>query len=344
MQYIDEKEPLSVYINSGGGGVFEGMAVYNILKRHEGKVTIYVDGLAASMASIIALSGDELIMNKGTTAMIHDPLNITYGNASDHQKSIEILNGIKANMISIYSEALNKTDEEISEIMSNETWYSAEEAVEVGFADKINDDAFDSELIASFDSSSLVAKLKGFKNVPENVKNKFFTEENEDIETNNNNLNGGISMSKEVDKQNSVEASAATPDAATIKADAVSEAQAANQVRMEDIKSTFEKSGLAGHDDMVGMMMDPAKTKMDAMEACNTILMNKNTELSAAKDEKEEPSAVEKELALRAEDSKVLDDVSQESEGEESSASGFSSVDILAGMDEYSKNGGGLNG
>ena len=128
---------INLHIQSEGGTVFEGIAIYNLLKNHSAKIIVHIDGLAASMASYIAMVGDEIIMPENAIMMIHNPSMLAYGETKDLQKSIEMLEVAKNALINAYASRTNKTEQEISEIMDAETWLSAEDAIEQGFADKL---------------------------------------------------------------------------------------------------------------------------------------------------------------------------------------------------------------
>ena len=130
---------LNVRINSPGGEMDDGFAIYNALKAHPGKVTVVIDGIAASMATIIAMAGDQVISRDGSIWMIHDPAGLTIGNADDHAKSIEMLDTYANSAASIYAEKTGKPVDEIRAMMKAETWMTAEEAVANGFASKVSD-------------------------------------------------------------------------------------------------------------------------------------------------------------------------------------------------------------
>lgn len=127
-----EGKDLNIYINSGGGDVFAGMAIYNIIKRHIGFKTVYVDGLAASIASVIAMAGDKLVMPKNAFLMIHKPWSFVIGNANDMLKEIELLNAIEQSIVNIYAEHLadNVDTETIAKMVDAETWLTGEQAAE----------------------------------------------------------------------------------------------------------------------------------------------------------------------------------------------------------------------
>ena len=130
-----EGKDLNVYINSGGGSVFAGVAIYNMLKRHaqKNRVQVYVDGLAASIASVIAFAGSEpLIMPGNAFLMIHNPWAYCTGNAEDMRKMADDLDKIRVALTAIYKDHLKEgvTIEQIEQMMDAETWLSGEEAAE----------------------------------------------------------------------------------------------------------------------------------------------------------------------------------------------------------------------
>lgn len=129
-------EDITVRINSGGGFTDEGVAVYNALFAHQGKVTVVIDGVAASAASVIAMAGDEIIMRNGSYMMVHDPAGITVGNAQDHTKTIEALETIANSMAGIYADRTGRDLEEVRAEMKEERWMTPSEAVEAGYADR----------------------------------------------------------------------------------------------------------------------------------------------------------------------------------------------------------------
>ncbi|WP_039017547.1 head maturation protease, ClpP-related [Halocynthiibacter namhaensis] len=125
---------ITARINSGGGYTDDGIAIYNSLLAHKGKVSIVIDAMAASSASIIAMAGDSISMRAGSMMMIHDPAGSTWGNAEKHEKSLEQLNKLAGLMAEIYSEQSGEDVASIREDMKAELWMSGEEAVERGFA------------------------------------------------------------------------------------------------------------------------------------------------------------------------------------------------------------------
>ena len=125
-----EGKDLNIYVNSGGGSVFAGLAIYNMLLRHKGKKTVYVDGIAASIASVIALAGDEIIIPSNAFMMIHKPWNACCGNADDFRKMAEDLDAVETGIINVYKTHLAEGAdiEAVKELVAAETWLNGEEA------------------------------------------------------------------------------------------------------------------------------------------------------------------------------------------------------------------------
>lgn len=130
---------ITVRINSGGGIADEGVAIYNSLKSHSGRVTIYVDGIAASAASIIAMAGDKVVMRAGSIMMIHDPMMLAIGNAADMEKSKQALDAIGDSMADIYAAKTGRKAAEIRAEMRDELWLTPAQAKDKGFADDEED-------------------------------------------------------------------------------------------------------------------------------------------------------------------------------------------------------------
>jgi ATP-dependent protease ClpP protease subunit len=132
---IDDNAPITVRINSEGGSVFDGIAILNSLRAHPGKVTVVVDGIAASIASVIAMGGDEIVMNKSSQMMIHNAWSVGAGNADELQKIADGLRSMSTNIAGIYAERTGGTVDDWRALMDAETWYTADEAVAAGLAD-----------------------------------------------------------------------------------------------------------------------------------------------------------------------------------------------------------------
>lgn len=128
---------INLHINSPGGSVFEGTAIYNWLSNHSADINVYVDGLAASMGSVIAMVGKTITMPKSAFYMIHDPWAFMVGSAEDLRKEADLLEKIENVMAEIYAERTGQDIEQIKNWMHQETWFTGSEAVEVGFADSV---------------------------------------------------------------------------------------------------------------------------------------------------------------------------------------------------------------
>lgn len=137
-KYPDTKQ-INVYINSYGGSVFEGTAIYSQLKRHPAQKTVYVDGFACSIASVIAMVGDKVIMPKNTMMMIHNMMACVCGNAAELRKAAKDLDTIMEGNRQAYLEKSNGkiTEEKLIELLEAETWLTAQQCIEYGFADEL---------------------------------------------------------------------------------------------------------------------------------------------------------------------------------------------------------------
>jgi ATP-dependent Clp endopeptidase proteolytic subunit ClpP len=147
---------LTVRINSPGGSVFDGVAIYNALKRHDAAITVWIDGIAASIASMIAMAGDEVVMPENAMLVLHDPSGLVAGTASDMRAMAEALDRMKAGMVAAYRNKSGREDAKIEALMQAETWLSAQEALELGLADRVAEPV---RMAAHFD-------LSRFRNTP----------------------------------------------------------------------------------------------------------------------------------------------------------------------------------
>ena len=128
---------ITVWINSPGGDCVAAAQIYNMLMDYKGNVTVKIDGIAASAASVIAMAGNKVLMSPVAMLMIHDPSTIAMGNTKDMEKAIATLNEVKESIINAYTAKSGMSHNRISRLMENETWMNAKKAVELGFADEI---------------------------------------------------------------------------------------------------------------------------------------------------------------------------------------------------------------
>lgn len=132
-----EAGTIHLRINSPGGSVFAARAMEQALREHKARIVVHIDGIAASAATFIAMAGDEIVMNKGAMFMIHKAWTWTAGNADDLAKEVELLTKIDSTLAQTYADRTGKSIETIAGWMADETWFTADEAVEYGFADKL---------------------------------------------------------------------------------------------------------------------------------------------------------------------------------------------------------------
>lgn len=128
---------INVRINSPGGDVFGARAIETALREHSAKVVVHIDGLAASAATFIAMAGDEIVMAEGSMFMIHKAWTYAWGNANDLKKTADLLEKIDGTLVDTYAKRSGQKDSQIADWMAAETWFTAEEAVKYGFADRV---------------------------------------------------------------------------------------------------------------------------------------------------------------------------------------------------------------
>ena len=145
---LPEDAAIDLRLNSPGGSVFDAVAIYNALNRHAGEITVWIDGIAASAASYVAMAGDAIVMPENAFLMIHDPSGLVMGTAEDMRATAEALDKVKGSLIQGYSAKSKKADDEIATLMAAETWLDAKDALDLGFIDRIAEPV---KLAASFD-------------------------------------------------------------------------------------------------------------------------------------------------------------------------------------------------
>ena len=171
---------ITVWINSPGGDCIAAAQIYNLLIEHKGNVTVKIDGIAASAASVIAMAGTTVKMSPVAMLMIHNPMTIAYGNTSEMEKAIEMLQEVKESIINAYELKTGLSRNKLSKLMDNETWMDARKAVELGFADEMmerNTKNLEPPSVSMMYSetvltNSLMDKLKNTWQQPQITKNK----------------------------------------------------------------------------------------------------------------------------------------------------------------------------
>lgn len=163
LQKVPADHKISLRIHSPGGEVFDGNAIFNALKRHPGGVEVQIEGLAASMATVISLAGMPVKMAANGFYMIHNPWGVAMGDASELRDQAELLDKIRFSMVGAYAAKSGRTPEEIEKWMDAETWFTAEEALEAGFVDEVTD------TLALAASANKFSRLAKFRNLPANL-------------------------------------------------------------------------------------------------------------------------------------------------------------------------------
>lgn len=164
------KGDIIVWINSPGGDCIAAAQIYNMLKDYPGKVTVQIDGIAASAASVVAMAGDKVLMSPAALLMIHNPLTIAIGDSDEMKKAVAMLDEFKESIINAYELKTGLSRTRISHLMDAETWLNAKRAVELGFADDI---LFKEEKPANVDNISFMFSRRAVTNsLLEKISNK----------------------------------------------------------------------------------------------------------------------------------------------------------------------------
>lgn len=242
LRNLGDVKNISLRINSPGGSVFEGMAIYNLLKSHPANVDVYVDGIAASIASVIAMAGDRIIMPENTMMMIHDPAGVVMGTSVDMRKMAEALDKIKESIKSSYKRTA-LTDKEIDNLMTDETWLTAKDCQEKGFCDEVIEAV---KVAAHFD-----LKAMGYKSLPQNaaaIINISGKTKEEKIMTKDE-LKKQFPDVYNAIHQEGIDAAKAEVEA--IKATVSSESAKAERERILSVKD----QAISGHEDLINALM-----------------------------------------------------------------------------------------
>lgn len=136
-ELMDGNGNITVWINSPGGDCVAAAQIYNMLREYEGKVTVKIDGIAASAASVIAMAGDTVLMSPVSMMMIHNPMTIAFGDSGEMQRAIDMLKSVKDSIINAYELKTGMSRTKLAHLMDAETWMDAYKAIELGFADEV---------------------------------------------------------------------------------------------------------------------------------------------------------------------------------------------------------------
>lgn len=201
----DTVKNINVYINSYGGEVSEGLAIYNALKRHKAKVTTYCDGFACSIASVIFMAGDERIMSTASLLMIHNAwLQCASGNANQLRKQADDLDVITQAAINAYMSCVNIKEEELKAMLDSEKWLEYKEALEKGFATSFVSEKSESKEVNQSAKKMIIAKLLAqLENPDDENEDSQEDDNNQDTEDDNNdNLDDEENTENNEDEEN----------------------------------------------------------------------------------------------------------------------------------------------
>ncbi len=163
---------ITVWINSPGGDCVAAAQIYNMLMDYKGDVTVKIDGIAASAASVIAMAGTKVLVSPVSMLMIHNPMTAAFGNSDEMQKAIEMLSSVKDSIINAYEIKTGLSRAKLSHLMDAETWMDANKAVELGFADEIMQRSLESEEVPTPAVSMLYSKANVVNSLMEKVATK----------------------------------------------------------------------------------------------------------------------------------------------------------------------------
>ena len=266
---LGDVSTLNVFINSEGGSVFDGMAIYNAIKNHKASVNVQIDGIALSMGSIIAMAGDTISMAENGMMMVHNPQGGIAGESKDLRKRADVMDKIKENMANVYSARTGVDAETVNGLMDDETWMNAAEALDFGFIDSITGEI---ELAASFD-------LAKFDNIPSHVLAMFVKEPL--VEKQVTNKPSAVADPTKVDntmteEEKKAAAAKAKVDAkAKLDADAIVAKQAAEEaLAIEGTRQTEIRATFTGHGDFRDELDACLADQSTTVEAAQKVLLD----------------------------------------------------------------------
>jgi len=160
---LGKVDTINLHINSAGGDVFDGLSIYNQLKAHPAAISVSVDGLAASISSIIAMAGDTINIAQNAMLMIHDPVGGARGGADEMRRMAALLDTVKGNLAQTYVDRTGNRRDQIEAWMADETWLTADAAVQHGFAD----------IVTSASNVTAIFNANAFRNVPDTLRKQL---------------------------------------------------------------------------------------------------------------------------------------------------------------------------
>ena len=290
---VNPNKPIDIFINSPGGSVSSALAINGILSRHKAGITIHVTGLAASAATLItSLKNAKTVISKGSLFMIHNPMSMAFGNAEELEKQAAVLNKCAESMRSIYADKTGLEDKEIKSLMDAESWFTAEEAVEKGFADEIDE----GEQVTAYMKDDHILAIAGcewdLKNLRKPSKEMLMSKKPEDPKP-----AAKVEDTQIVAKAEGQKAEAMTAERLNAEYPDLFKAIVAEAVQAERnrIKSLSEIDNGANHELIVKAMFEEPMTAEQV--AIETIKMQKNQTENQAKALAEDAAALATDLA-----------------------------------------------
>lgn len=239
---------IDVRINSGGGDVFTAQAIYAALRRHSAKINVYIDGMSASAATIIQMAGDRIIMPAGSMVMIHNPLTYFYGNAEEMREVAGVLDKVRDAIMAAYVDKTGLTEERLKELMDAETYMTAAEAVELGFATEIEHEL---KIAASLTRDKMVVNNvvmnhKRLANMPE----AWLTTQENNVQSSNKTGLAGNEPKKPVKENPKMTLDQLKAEHPELYQAAIDEGVQAGVTQERERIKAIEDMALAGHDDI----------------------------------------------------------------------------------------------
>lgn len=241
---------INVRINSGGGSVFTAQAILSSLRRHPAEVRVYIDGLAASAASVIAMAGDTVVMPSNAMMMIHNPLTWVGGEAEDMRKMADTLDKVRDGIVAAYQQKTLLEESRIIELMDAETWMTASEAVELGFADEIEQGH---RIAASLNDGNMVINgltidATRYGNMPSIVQHMDQAQQPSNSNTTGDSAGDQPEEPKEPKPMNLEQLKAEHPD---LYAAVLAEGEEAGKTQERARIQAIEDMALKGHEDLI---------------------------------------------------------------------------------------------
>lgn len=281
-QLLDEAggDDITLNLNSEGGSVFAGNEIYSMLKQYTGKVVVNINGLSASIASVLMLGADVINMSPSASIMIHKASGGAMGTTDDMQKAINALDSIEKTIISLYHKRTGLSKDKLAKMMFEETWFTAEEALELGFVDNIVDEpdytqTADTSLVAQY--KTRVSDAENFSSVITELKNQL-KEEKMDNQTSLLEKIKNILGSDKLD--------ATTQDEVAEPTEETVEDTKATEETVEDTKTTEETVEDTNTIDELVEALEKATNKLEETQAENAVLKDQLAKVTAERDDK----------------------------------------------------------